>query len=104
MLFRSDAPYEWSHHVVMAREAGVSERQIAELGDWRTSEAFDSVERTANEMAEEQTNLGAASARVIADLRRMTNGQAAIELVLTASFYNCVARLLNSLAIPLEEV
>ena len=99
-----DAPYEWSHHVVMARQAGVSERQIAELAEWSTSDAYDPVERAAIEMAEQQTNLGAASGQVISDLRRLTNEQATIELVLTASFYNCVARLLNSLAIPQEKV
>jgi 4-carboxymuconolactone decarboxylase len=97
-----DSPYEWHHHVTMALHAGVSQQQIDALAHWPTSALFDDADREALRMCEEQTLQGAASADIIAAIRARHGDEITVELVLTASFYNCVARLLNSLAVPLE--
>src|SRR5215210_8301982 len=41
------SPYEWHQHRRMAREAGVTDHEIAELEMWQTSAAFDAADRAA---------------------------------------------------------
>jgi alkylhydroperoxidase family enzyme len=98
-----DASYEWHHHVTMALDAGVAQSQIDALAEWSSSPLFTETEREALRMCEEQTLGGAASAESVDAIRARHGDQITVELVLTASFYNCVARLLNSLAVPLED-
>lgn len=96
--------YEWAHHLPMALQAGVSDAQIDALADWRSADApFDARERSVLQLAEEVTTGPAASAGTIAQLK--PNGfddAAVVELVLTASFYVCVGRFLQSMDIGLE--
>jgi 4-carboxymuconolactone decarboxylase len=97
-----DAPYEWSHHEVMAQAAGVASDKIAAVRSWEPSELFGPKERIILMMTDQQTSHGAVDPEVIVSLRREIGEAGTVELVLTAAFYNCVARVLNSLAIPLE--
>lgn len=95
--------YEWAHHLRMACIAGVSDAHIDELRDWRSSGAFDAQDRAALELAEEVTNGPGASAHTLEALRAQGfDDEALVELVLTASFYVCVGRVLGSLGIELE--
>ncbi len=99
----SGAAYEWAHHVPMAVAAGVDEAQIDALRDWRNSGCFDQRERAVLQLADEVTRGPAASAQTVAQLK--ANGfddEAVVELVLTASFYVCVSRFLQSMDVELE--
>jgi alkylhydroperoxidase family enzyme len=94
--------YEWVHHVPMARAAGVSAAQINALADWRVrGDLFGEKERAVLRLAEEVA-AGPASAACIDELKRLFADEEVIELVLTASFYVCVGRVLGSLAVDLE--
>jgi alkylhydroperoxidase family enzyme len=94
--------YEWVHHVPMARAAGVAEAQIAALADWRARhDLFDERERAVLRLAEEMAS-GPAAADCVAELGRLFAADEVVELVLTASFYVCVGRVLGSLAVDLE--
>jgi alkylhydroperoxidase family enzyme len=97
-----EVEYEWVHHVLMAREAGVPQAKIDALGDWRASPLFDAGERAALRLAEELTLGPAASAECMAELGRRFDPAAQVELVLTASFYVCVGRLVRSFDVELE--
>src|SRR5262245_51043030 len=44
--------YEWQQHRIMARAAGVPEKQIAELAMWRGSKVFNERERAALALTE----------------------------------------------------
>lgn len=100
----SGAKYEWVHHVPMAIDAGVTQEKINVLADWRDTEMFSSAERAVLRLAEEVTQGPGASAECILALRECGFDDAAVvELVLTASFYVCVSRFLQSMAVPLEE-
>jgi alkylhydroperoxidase family enzyme len=94
--------YEWRHHVPMALAAGVSQAQISVLSDWRASDAFDVKERAALRIADEVTLDGGATADAMAELQALFQADEQVELVLTACFYACVGRFLNSFAIELE--
>lgn len=99
----SGTAYEWAHHLPMATEAGVSEAQIDALARWRDSDLFDADERAVLQLAEEVTRGPSASAATVAQLKaRGFDDAAVVELVLTASFYVCVSRFLQSMDVELE--
>jgi alkylhydroperoxidase family enzyme len=101
----SGTRYEWAHHVPMALSSGVTQAQIDALDDrWHESDAFDLPEKAVLRLADEVTRGPGASADCIAGLREQGYSDAEItELTLTASFYVCVSRFLQSMDIPLEE-
>ena len=90
--------YQWQQHVGPARSAGVTEDQLQELDAWATSTRFGPRERAA---------LGLAQAVAACSVDARTHAAAAacfspaelMELVLTASFYAMVARVLDATAV-----
>lgn len=99
----SGTAYEWAHHVPMALEAGVSQAQIDALADWQASALFDGPQRAVLQLADEVTRGPAASHATLLQLQHSGFDDAAVvELVLTASFYVCVGRFLQSMDIELE--
>lgn len=106
MIVRSgqltQAEYEWKHHWVAAREEGVSEQKLQALDEWPHSSLFDDNERAVLSLAEDTARgLGASEATMTALKARFPNEQV-VELVMTAGFYAGVARIVNSLGVPLE--
>ena len=95
-------PYEWAHHYPMALAAGVPERKVHALSDWRASDLFTIEERAALRLAEEIAAGGAASAEAVEELKPFFSPEEIIELTLTASFYVCVSRFLESMAVDVE--
>jgi alkylhydroperoxidase family enzyme len=97
------AEYEWKHHWTLALEAGVSESKLQALDDWRTNTMFDASERAVLGLADE-TALGAgATETTMRELATHFSKQEIIELVVTAGYYAGVSRIINSLAVPLED-
>ena len=101
----SGTRYEWAHHVPMALAAGVTQSQIDALDEqWEHSALFSAPEKAVLRLADEVTRGPGASADCIAALRQQGYSDAEVtELTLTASFYVCVSRFLQSMDIPLEE-
>jgi len=98
---RSRIEYEWVHHVPMALEAGVSQEKIDALSDWEKSNLFNPMERSVLQLADEMADGPASSSCVIA-LKDYFDDPSVVELVLTASFYICVGRFLQSMQVELE--
>ena len=102
----SGTRYEWVHHAAMALAAGVTQAQVdaIEAGDaCEASALFDAQEKAVLRLAAEVTRGPAASAAAIESLRLNGFDEAGIvELTLTASFYVCVARFLQSMQVELE--
>jgi len=99
----SRTAYEWAHHLPMADEAGVSAAQVEALAAWREASCFDATERAVLQLADEVTAGPGASQDIIGALRGVGfDDEQIVELVLTASFYVCVGRFLNSMDIVPE--
>jgi alkylhydroperoxidase family enzyme len=90
--------YEWHQHKIMARGAGVSEVQMAELATWRDSDTFDAREKAALRLTE-----AIVAGQVDDEAHRcaaaLFSPAEMIELVLTAGFYCMVPRVLSALAV-----
>ena len=96
------SPYEWHQHRRMAREAGATDYEVAELEMWRTSEAFSDADRAALAFTDAIV-AGDVPPAVIEELmRHFDNGQR-VELTVTAAFYSMVPRVLDALGVPIEE-
>jgi alkylhydroperoxidase family enzyme len=97
----ANSEYEWAHHLVMARKAGVREEQIAELSTWRDSRQFDARERAALALTEAVTACRMTD-EVHAEAKRHFSDADYVELCLTASAYAMVARMLDALGVELD--
>lgn len=94
--------YEWTHHWRMAVAAGVSETKLEALDQWRDRDVFSPTERLVLEMADQLVATTRLDDIVWQALAAEFDPRQLVELVLTASFYACVSRVLGGLAVPLE--
>jgi alkylhydroperoxidase family enzyme len=82
---------------------GVDVARIRALEDWQRTDCFDRAERAVLRLADEVCGGTGASEGCIQDLKAAGfDDEQTVELVLTASFYACVARVLVSMAVDLE--
>jgi alkylhydroperoxidase family enzyme len=93
--------YEWSHHRPMAIDAGVTREQLGALSAWDESGLFDDSERAALRCADAVHGLEVTDA-AFAELESAVGSAGAVEIVLTASFYEAVARLVQALGVEVE--
>ena len=102
--YLTKSTYEWSHHVKIGREFGVSDddiRAIAEESAGRTSR-LEPLARHVLRAAREMTNNLAMSDETYTTLEHALGREQMIDLTLAISFYNAVVRLLATLQIDVE--
>jgi alkylhydroperoxidase family enzyme len=99
------SPYEWSHHVKIGHDFGVSDADIeALIADTRGEEtALEPTARLVLRAAREIHDGPGLSATTFAALREAFDPPSIVDLVTTASFYCAVVRLLASLEVDVEE-
>ena len=98
------SPYEWSHHVKIGLDFGVTDDDIRALIA-ETEERPSQLEPIAKHVlkaAREMTNDLAITQATFAALAAHLDNEHLVDLVITISFYNAVVRLLASLAIDVE--
>lgn len=99
------APYEWSHHIKIGRDFGVSDDDIraliAESAGQET--ALDQPAKLVLRAAREMTEAGEASAATMDALASQLDPERLVDLVLTIGFYNAVVRVLATLQIEVED-
>ena len=98
------APYEWSHHVKIGQEFGVSEDDIrgliAEL-DGKPNK-LEPLAKTVIKAAREMTNELAVSEATFNELKKSFDNERLTDLVVTMAFYNAVVRFLATMQIDVE--
>jgi alkylhydroperoxidase family enzyme len=98
------APYEWSHHVKIGYDFGVSKddiRALIEETDGRSSK-LEPLAKLVIKGAREMTLDGAMSTATFEALSRDLDKERMVDLVVTIAFYNGVVRVLASLEIDVE--
>jgi alkylhydroperoxidase family enzyme len=99
------SPYEYSHHVKIGREFGVSDddiRAIAAETEGRGSD-LDPLAKTVLRAAREMTTALAISDGTFATLRSALDTERLTDLVLVIAFYNAVVRILATMQIDVED-
>ena len=99
------SPYEYSHHVEIGRDFGVSDQDIRAIADetagrpTQLEPSAKAVLRAAREMTTDLT----ISEPTFAELRRELDHERLTDLVLTIGFYNGVVRILATMQIDVED-
>ena len=103
--YATGSPYEYSHHIRIGRDLGVSDddiRAIAEETAGRSS-GLEPIAKTVLRAAREMTGDLTVSDETFAALREEFDDESLTDLVMTIAFYNCVVRLLGALQIDVED-
>jgi alkylhydroperoxidase family enzyme len=98
------SPYEWSHHIKIGLDFGVTDADIGALIDDSEGRpaALDAAALAVLQAAREITTDGTASDAAFAALQAHLDDECLVELVMTIAFYNGVVRLLATLQIDVE--
>lgn len=98
------SPYEWSHHIKLGYDFGVSDADIKALIDDTEGRpaALDPLAALVLKGAREMTRDGALSDATHAALAAQLSSEHLIDLIVTIGFYNAVVRVLASIAIDVE--
>ena len=99
----TDCAYETAQHLPLARQAGLTERQIAEVARWRESALFTDAEKAALAFAEKATRGEAADDKEFGALRHHFSPREIVELTLLVGFYVSTAIFIKALAVPDEK-
>jgi alkylhydroperoxidase family enzyme len=99
------APYEWSHHVKLGLDFGVSEADIHALIDDTAGKPtnLDALTRLVLQAAREMTTGGEMEAATFAALQQELGNEQVVDLTVTIAFYNAVVRVLATLQIDVED-
>lgn len=103
--YLSRAPYEWSHHVKIAHEFGVSDDDIRQLIAYNDGKQTSLGKETLTVIAaaKEMTIDGGVSAKTFAELKTFLDNALIVDLIATIAHYNGVVRLLASLEVDVED-
>lgn len=98
------SPYEWSHHVKIGKDFGLTDADIEAVKQESRGEASDlpDASRLALEGAREMAVDGAMSEATYKSLAAHFDHERMVELVMVIAFYCGVVRLLGSLAVDVE--
>jgi hypothetical protein len=98
------SPYEWSHHVKIGHDFGVSDADIQALIDDTAGKpvTIDATAATVLRAAREITSDGAMTGATFASLQATLGNELVVDLTITVSFYCAVVRVLATLQIDVE--
>jgi alkylhydroperoxidase family enzyme len=98
------SPYEWSHHVKLGHDFGVTDADIQALIDDTAgkSTALDDLTKTVLRASREITDDGAMADATFATLQAALGNEQLVDLTIAISFYNAVVRVLGTLQIDVE--
>ena len=98
------SPYEWSHHVKISHDFGVTDDDIKALIDDTAGKpnALEPAAKLVLRAAREMTQNLAMSDATYAELAKSFGAALLIDLTLTIGFYNAVVRILATLQIDVE--
>jgi alkylhydroperoxidase family enzyme len=96
---RRESAYEWSHHVSMAKDEGVTDDEIAAL---QRGEATDEFDRTVLKAVDELEEKSELSDQTWAALGERLDDQQRMDFVFTVGCYALLAMAFNTFGVQLE--
>ena len=98
------SPYEYSHHVKLGREFGVSDDDLRAIAEETAGRAtrLDALAKAVLLAAREMTDGLAVPDETFAVLRAELDNELSVDLVMTIAIYNGIVRLLATLQIDVE--
>jgi len=96
------ANYEWTQHVPIGLQAGLSQAQIDAIPGWENSDQFDDTEQAVLRYTDEVAVNIKVSDETFAQLKKAFSDQQIVELTITIGYYGMVSRFLEALQVELE--
>ncbi len=98
------SPYEWSHHLKLGHDFGVTDDDVRALIDDTAGKpvSLDALTRTVLRAAREVTEDGAMTDATFAALQAELGNELVVDLTMAIAFYNAVVRVLGTLRIDVE--
>ncbi len=98
------SPYEWSHHVKLGHDFGVTDADVQALIDDTDGKptGLEALAKLVLLGAREMTKDGAMTDATFAALQAELGNELVVDLTLTIGFYNAVVRVLGTLQIDVE--
>ena len=98
------SPYEWSHHIKIGYDFGVTDDDIKALIDDTAGKStkLDETTRLVLKLAREMTLDGGGSEATFTALGTKMSSELLLDLTMTIAFYNAVVRMLATLQIDVE--
>ncbi|OBF04023.1 carboxymuconolactone decarboxylase [Mycobacterium sp. ACS4054] len=97
---RRDCAYEWSHHVRMAKDEGITDDEIAAV---RRGEAADEFERAVIDVVDELEEKSQLSDETWFALGQRLDDQQRMDFVFTVGCYAALAMAFNTFGVQLEQ-
>jgi uncharacterized peroxidase-related enzyme len=98
----NDCAYCGNAHRASGLRVGVTEQQLAEIGNYATSSAFSPVEKLVLQYTEELTRTAHSSEEIVAELKKHLSPQDIVELNITVGTANLTNRFNMSLLTDLD--
>ncbi|MBM3302037.1 MAG: carboxymuconolactone decarboxylase family protein, partial [Deltaproteobacteria bacterium] len=95
--------YEWTQHVPVALETGISRQQIDDVQAWQTSKNFGEEERAVLAYTDEVALYVKAKDETFEALRSHLSERSIVELTLSIGYWGMVARVLVPLEVDIED-
>jgi alkylhydroperoxidase family enzyme len=99
----AEATYEWTQHVPLGLEAGLTGEQVKTLHRWKDSSLFGNQERAVLQYTDEVAQNIRVSEETFKAVRAFLTEEQVVELTTTIGYYGMVSRILEALEIELEE-
>ena len=100
--YLAQAEYEFIHHTPLGLRAGLSQKQIDDIGNWPDSPEFDETERTVLRYTDEVARDNAVTDETFAGLKGLFSEHDIVELTLVIGYFVMLCRILVAFQIELE--
>lgn len=98
----TNAIYEWTHHVAVAKQCGVTDDEIEKIKTEDPVNSLDEEGRILCRVADEISRNVRLSDEALSQILDRYGVREATELILCVSYFNMVSRFLESTRVPLE--
>lgn len=102
LMKRLDCRYGFIRHVGIAKQTGLSQEQIDNIGSYQNSSLFSDDDKLIIRYAEDLTQKGKVDDVLFQQVQDQIGQQHILDLTAAASFWNMMARNLNALQVDLE--
>jgi len=100
--YLAQSEYEFRQHSAIARQCGVSQKQIDEISDWAASSEFSDEERAVLRYTDEVTEDIRVKDETFAKLRSYLSEHATVELTTAIGYWGMASRILVALEVELD--
>jgi uncharacterized peroxidase-related enzyme len=103
LMKRCNCEYGFVRHIDIAKACGLSQEQIDDIGNYKTSSRFTPDDKVILRYAEELTTNARVDDELYASAEKIVGKQNIIDLTGAIAFWNMMARNLNALQVTLEK-